>query len=234
MHQFCVFPRTDHSATAHQFTVNLLVMSRIVLLRHAHSVANEKGILSGRTEGVSLSNTGAKQAAELLTRFDGIKFSAIRISPMQRCLETIEPWINSQEKFNVKTFEIDPQLTEIDFGTWTGKRLSSLSVKREWKIVQNSPEKVKFPEGESLKQAQVRALSALAQVNATSGKAPKLLVTHADVIKLILCGVLSSGLKDFQKFAVDPASITVLDFDKTSSRIILHNDTKSNIKHLLK
>jgi probable phosphomutase (TIGR03848 family) len=209
-------------------------MSRIVLLRHAHSVANEKGILSGRTEGISLSKTGATQADELLTRFEGVKFSAIRISPMQRCLETIEPWINSQDKFNTRTFGIDPQLTEIDFGTWTGKRLTSLSVKRDWKIVQNSPEKVKFPEGESLKQAQVRALAALAKVSATPGKAPKLVVTHADVIKLILCGILSSGLKDFQKFAVDPASATVIDFDKTRSRIILHNDTKSNLKHLLK
>jgi len=41
-------------------------VTTVILLRHAHSVANEKGILAGRASGVSLSTKG-KEQAELLT-----------------------------------------------------------------------------------------------------------------------------------------------------------------------
>ena len=43
-------------------------MARIVLLRHAHSVANEKNLLAGRTAGISLSKTGKEQAKDLINR----------------------------------------------------------------------------------------------------------------------------------------------------------------------
>jgi broad specificity phosphatase PhoE len=192
-------------------------MSRIVLLRHAHSSANAKGVLSGRSDGVALSKQGAVQAQELISRLEGIVFSSIFISPMQRCQETIDPWLTRQRASVQRKAIIEPRLIEVDFGAWTGKKISSLSTKREWKVVQSTPEKMIFPAGESLKQVQKRAME----------------VTHADVVKAILSGLLASGLKDFQKFAVDPASITVIDFNETSSRIITVNNSNSKLKDLL-
>ena len=206
-------------------------MSRIVLLRHAHSSANAKGILSGRNEGVALSAEGAVQAQELIERLDKVAFTSIRISPMQRCQETINPWLNQQRPSLQKKAIIDPQLVEVDFGSWTGRKISDLAKKREWKIVQNSPEKMAFPEGESLKQVQKRAMQTIAL--SAKGAKPTLIVTHADVIKAILSGLLSSGLKDFQKFAVNPASLTVIDYDEKGSRIITVNNSRSKLIDLL-
>lgn len=210
-----------------------MAMSQIVLLRHAHSSANKKGILSGRSEGVALSSAGEDQARKLVQRLDQVKFSAIRISPMQRCLETIDPWLSVQNK-NVKSIaRIEPEIIEVDFGAWTGKKLAYLRLKKEWKIVQQNPSDMQFPGGESLDQLQSRALGAVSALAAHRGSGPKLMVTHADVIKAILSGLLSSGLKDFQKFAVDPASISIIDFNKNGSRIITVNNTHTALKDLL-
>ncbi len=213
--------------------VNLIAMSRLVLLRHAHSSANAKGILSGRNEGIALSKQGAVQAENLIARLEGVSFSAIRISPMQRCIETLEPWLSQQNSKVQKKTLIDSNLIEVDFGMWTGKKLSQLRTKREWKTVQNSPQTMKFPGGESLKQLQNRAMKGVEEISLLPGSQPKLLVTHADVIKAILAGILTSGLRDFQKFSVNPASFTIIEFSKRSPRIISVNSSRSKLKELL-
>ena len=215
------------------FIVSLRGMSRIVLLRHAHSSANAKGILSGRDEGVALSKEGYKQAEKLVSRLEGISFSAIRVSPMQRCIETIDPWLSVQSARTRQKSLIEPSLIEVDFGIWTGKKLSHLQTKKEWKIVQNSPQSMKFPGGESLKQLQKRAMTTVEAMAEISGGQPRLIVTHADVIKAILSSVLSSGLKDFQKFSINPASISIIEFQKGLARIITVNNSHGTLKELL-
>jgi len=52
-------------------------MARIVLLRHAHSVANEKNLLAGRTAGISLSKTGREQAEDLIARLGATQFDEV-------------------------------------------------------------------------------------------------------------------------------------------------------------
>ena len=41
-------------------------MTTFLLIRHAHSTANENGVLAGRVDGVELSEIGKKQSADLL------------------------------------------------------------------------------------------------------------------------------------------------------------------------
>ena len=50
------------------FSDNLRVVARIILLRHAHSIANESGILAGQLPGISLSKKGVEQAQGLINR----------------------------------------------------------------------------------------------------------------------------------------------------------------------
>ena len=86
-------------------------MTTVILLRHAHSVANEKGILAGRASGVSLSTKGIEQAALLSSRLGNARFKDIRISPLERCLATIEPWLQSQDAALRKKILIDPNIS---------------------------------------------------------------------------------------------------------------------------
>ena len=206
-------------------------MARIVLLRHAHSVANEKNLLAGRTPGIALSKTGRDQALQLVNRLGAITFDEIAVSPMQRCRETIDPWLTSSDgKSRVVT---DDSISEVDYGSWSGKSLASLRRKSQWKVVQEFPSQMVFPEGESLLEMQGRALSGFYRLNSVKGKGPRLLVSHGDVIKSIVASALSMHLDDFQRIVIDPASVTVLDFSSDKPRVLLLNDSRSDLESFL-
>ena len=70
-------------------------MTRILLIRHAHSVANQSGILAGRAKGVFLTDQGISQSEELAKRLSGSKISRVHISPLERCHLTIAPLLKS-------------------------------------------------------------------------------------------------------------------------------------------
>jgi len=199
-------------------------MARIVLLRHAHSVANEKNLLAGRTAGISLSKTGKEQAKDLISRLGTIQFDEVAISPLQRCRETIDPWLTSTGAKS--RIVVDESVSEVDYGSWSGKTLSSLRRKAQWKIVQDFPSQMTFPEGESLLEMQGRALSGFYRLNAVTGKGPRLLVSHGDVIKSIVAHCLGMHLDQFQRLVIEPASLTIIDTDSGTSRLVRFNDAK--------
>ena len=199
-------------------------MARIVLLRHAHSVANEKNLLAGRTAGIALSKTGKTQAEELVVRLGATKFDEVAISPLQRCRETIDPWLAADGAKSPVV--IDESVSEVDYGNWSGKTLASLRRKSQWKVVQDFPSQMIFPKGESLLEMQGRALSGFYRLNAVKGKGPRLLVSHGDVIKSIVAHCLGMHLDQFQRLVIEPASLTIIDTDSGVSRLVRFNDAK--------
>lgn len=207
-------------------------MTTVILLRHAHSVANEKGILAGRASGVSLSTKGKEQAELLTSRLGNARFKDIRISPLERCLATLEPWLQSQDMSVRKKILFDPNVSEVDYGDWTGKKLLALSLRKEWRVVQNTPSEMKFPKGEGLLQMQQRAEKALRQSIKKTGTGVSLIVSHGDVIKSLIATALDLHLDKFQKIVIDPASISVLDFSKGSFRLLHLNDLTTNFEYL--
>lgn len=208
---------------------------QVVLIRHAHSEANAKALLSGRTAGVHLSTKGDAQAQELITRLGRLKVATLRISPLERCIESISPWWeNTGKKFNPAVELIrDENLNEVDYGEWSGKKLALLSKKKLWQTVQNSPSAMYFPSGEGLAQMQVRAMKAVHDATATRGKGAAVLVTHGDVIKSIVASALGMHLDGFQRLVIDPASVSVLDFSGSKPRVLLLNDSRANLESFL-
>ena len=205
----------------------------MILLRHAHSIANEKGVLAGRASGVTLSKKGEVQAKELKSRLGNLKFKSIRISPLERCLLTLQPWLNDQ-KLTKGDYFLDNGLTEVDYGDWTGKKLASLALKKEWRIVQKTPSKMIFPQGESLLEVQKRAHTALMKAVKEAQGGVALIVSHGDVIKSLIADCLDLELDKFQKIVVDPASISVLEYSKKSFNLLHLNDSSTNFDFLSK
>jgi probable phosphoglycerate mutase len=208
---------------------------RLVLIRHAHSEANAAGILSGRLPNVHLSERGVKQSEDLALRLGNFPVANLRISPMERCFETISPWINSIVLPNNPRFEptIDQELTEVDYGSWSGKKLAVLSKNKLWKTVQESPSRMYFPNGEGIAQMQSRAMKSVHEAVSTKAKGSVVLVSHGDVIKSIVASALGMHLDEFQRIIIDPASISILDYSTTKPRVLLLNDSRSVITELL-
>lgn len=209
-------------------------MAKIVLLRHAHSTANNSGILAGQISGISLSAAGIGQSQELMQRIGRSKFDSIRVSPMQRCEETISPWISSRFSSGLEKYSIDDGLIEMDYGSWSGRKLSTLRREPLWKIIQATPSKVKFPDGERFTSMQKRALASVQSAVKSKKNGTHLFVSHGDVIKAIIAGLIDLKLDNFQSLVIDPASISILDVDAHGARLIMFNDSKSSIETLLK
>ena len=204
-------------------------MARIILLRHAHSIANESGILAGQLPGISLSKKGSQQAIDLVDRIGKVSFDSIRMSPMQRCQETLAPWLESVHSNGLKKFILDEKLIEMNYGSWSGKKLNSLAKQPLWKIIQKTPSKVEFPKGERMTAMQKRAVASIEEAVLEKSKGNHLFVSHGDVIKAMVASLLKMKLDNFQSLVIDPASITMLEYDGQSARLILFND---NLTHL--
>jgi probable phosphoglycerate mutase len=206
---------------------------RVVLIRHAHSQANAAGVLSGRRPGIHLSEKGIEQAQGLAKRLGQFPVTQIRVSPMERCLETIGPWINSLDASNKKQAITDHDLTEVDYGSWSGKKLSTLSRNKMWTTVQESPSRMYFPGGEGLAAMQIRAMRSIHASIDGKKSGVNIFVSHGDVIKAMVASALGMHLDDFQRIIIDPASVTILDFSQLKPRTLLVNDTRAVVTDLL-
>jgi probable phosphoglycerate mutase len=204
-------------------------VSLVVLVRHAHSQANAAGILSGRRPNIALSEKGRTQAQELAARLGELKVKELRVSPMQRCIETIDPWVSTKSR--IRRIE-DHGITEVDYGKWSGRTLRSLSREKLWKIVQENPSRVFFPDGEGMANMQARAIESMHLALSSTGTGAVVMVSHGDVIKALVAANLGMRLDDFQRIIIDPASVTVFDFSSKTPRLLLLNDSHSNIGDL--
>ena len=208
---------------------------RLVLIRHAHSEANAAGILSGRLPNVHLTEKGLEQSEHLAVRLGNFPVASLRVSPMERCFETISPWINAIVLPNNPKFNpiIDQELTEVDYGSWSGKKLAVLSKNKLWRTVQESPSRMYFPKGEGIAQMQSRAMKSVHEAVESKAQGAAVIVSHGDVIKSIVASALGIHLDEFQRIVIDPASVSILDYSTTKPRVLLLNDSRSVVTDLL-
>jgi probable phosphoglycerate mutase len=192
-------------------------------------------VLSGRRPNVHLSKEGIEQSKELARRLGDFLPHQIRISPMERCLETISPWLNKNNTSKTirPTPILDHGLTEVDYGDWSGKKLSVLSRNKLWSVVQNTPSQMYFPKGEGILEMQTRALESIHKSIDKKAKAPLVIVSHGDVIKSIVAGCLGMHIDEFQRIIIDPASISIVDFSLAKPRVLLLNDNRAVVTDLL-
>ncbi|MEY2944873.1 MAG: hypothetical protein RL433_555 [Actinomycetota bacterium] len=201
-------------------------MTTFLLLRHAHSKANSAGILAGQLEGIGLSKDGFAQVDKLSSALKDLKIDRIISSPMQRCLETVEALAKSKKK----RVSIDKRLIEMNYGSWSGEKLSKLSRMKDWKVIQSKPSTFRFPKGESFKELETRIESLLKQLSRKYPKETILLITHGDIVKIAASLTVGSGLDNFQKFAVDPCSLTTISWSAKSRTLISFNQKIVSIK----
>ncbi|MEN9516227.1 MAG: hypothetical protein RLZZ159_93 [Actinomycetota bacterium] len=196
-------------------------MTTFLFLRHGISDANEKGVLAGRLPNVNLSTKGREQARQLVKHIEDLQVHRILVSPLDRCLQTVEPYLASSGK----RCYFEESFVEMNYGDWSGRKLKELRKAKDWKKVQSRPSEFIFPNGESFRNAQRRVHK---QMEALAKKYPRksiLIVSHGDIIKLAICASLSMKLDDFQRIVVDPASITAINWEDNSKTLLYANRT---------
>lgn len=209
-------------------------MTTLILLRHGRSTANTAGVLAGRTPGVELDEAGHEQAATLVQRLAGVPVAQILCSPMVRCGQTVEPLATDRGL----TPLTEPDLAEVDYGSWTGGTLKTLSKEPLWKVVQAHPSAAVFPDGEGLAGMQARAVAAVRRhaVRITAEHGPQavwLACSHGDVIKSVLADALATHLDNFQRIMVDTCSISVVHYTETRPFVARVNDLGGDVAGLI-
>ncbi len=195
-------------------------MTQIFLIRHGHNDWADKK-LAGWTPGVHLNAAGRQQAEALVERLAPIKLHAIYSSPLERTLETAAPLARDR---NLKVNRLH-DLGEVDYGDWQGKSLRQLSKKKEWAVVQMAPSAMRFPNGESLREMQSRAIGGIERIAAAHPKGTVAVFSHGDVIKAVVAHFIGMPLDAFQRLMIAPASVTVLGMGRFGARLLRLNDT---------
>jgi probable phosphomutase (TIGR03848 family) len=206
----------------------------LILLRHGKSTANGAGVLAGRAEGVQLDETGAAEADNLVQRLAGVPIAEIVRSPMLRCEQTVAPLATDRGL----TPLVEPGLSEVDYGSWTGSALRTLAKEPLWRVVQAHPSAAVFPGGEGLAGMQARSVAAVrrhdARIAAEHGPhAVWLACSHGDVIKAVLADALATHLDNFQRIMVDTCSISVVIYTETRPFVARINDRGGDVAGLI-
>ncbi len=195
-------------------------MTTLILIRHGQTDSADKK-LTGWLPDVHLNETGHKQAEELPQRLAALNIAAIYSSPLERAIETAQPLARAR---GLRIHRV-ADLGEVKFGEWQGQTLKVLSHKKEWKIVQAAPSAFQFPDGESFRETQSRAVSAIEKIVADHARETVVAFSHGDVIKLIVAYYSGIALDNFQRIAISPASISVIELGPFGARLGRLNDT---------
>ncbi|CAN5454940.1 histidine phosphatase family protein [soil metagenome] len=204
-------------------------MTTVLLVRHGLTALTGP-ILAGWTPGVHLDERGQAQAAGLAERLRDLPLAALVTSPLERCVETATALRGQRDQ----ELHVDERLGEAGYGDWSGQPLKKLAKDPLWKVVQAHPSAVRFPNGETLRATQARAVDAVRDWNARLGPdATYLACTHADVIKAVVADALGLHLDLFQRITVDPCSLTVIRYTELRPLLVRLNDTGGGVTDLV-
>ena len=181
-------------------------MATIILVRHGENDWSKNNKLAGWLPGVHLNETGHRQAEAVAQRLAALPIKAVYSSPLTRCVETAA-YIADTHRLSVQHLE---EIGEVRYGEWEGKKIKKLARKPMWHAVQFFPSRARFPGGETLGETQFRAVTALEETAARHEKEMIVVVSHADVIRLLLAHYLGVHIDLFQRLVIAPASVSIL------------------------
>ena len=196
-------------------------MTQILLVRHGSNDYTQTNRLAGWTPDVHLSEQGQAEAEAVAQRLKDAPITQLYASPLDRTMETAQAIC--RQKPNLTIQQIDG-IGEVDYGDWQGEKISTLAQRKMWQVVQEYPSRAYFPNGESMRAAQVRIVNALEELARRHPRETVAVVSHADLIKMALAHYLGMHLDNFQRIVVSTASISVLILGFGRPYVVTMND----------
>ena len=205
---------------------------RIYLVRHLPTEFTRLGLFMGRSHDLPILQetiqSFAQNAARLVPE-STVNRPVIYSSPAQRCRQTAV--LLQRSLGNVNRSYALTELHETNYGSFEGKspqeiKHSHPEIFRDW---MERPSWVRFPEGETFVEVQHRASNCVQGLitRHRSSAVDVYLVTHVDVIKMLLCWLLDISIDHKRLFRVDTGSFTCLE---TTDEI--HNKKKLRVRYL--
>jgi len=157
----------------------MLPMTRIILVRHGQTewnVGSGTGAwFRGRVD-LPLDDAGLAQAQAVAQRLADCPIVAIYSSPLRRAVETARP---TAQQLGLVVQPL-PGIIDINYGDWQGLPHDEVAQAHPdlYRLWLEKPHRVRFPNGESLRQVRLRGMAALREVAARHDGQVILLEVH--------------------------------------------------------
>lgn len=194
------------------------MFKEIILIRHGETDWNSLGKYCSFTD-IPLNEKGKFQATRLSGKLCGRGIRRVYSSDMKRTRESAKLALKDP------VIEELPALREMNFGIFEGLRYEEImdrypAVYKRWIA---DPFGNIIPCGEDLQGLTKRVRKALGQILSLGKEKTIAVFTHAGPIKAIVQNILDS--EDIWSLRPEPASITIIDFEKGNFKIRVFNDT---------
>ncbi len=174
---------------------------RCVLIRHGQTEWSRDGRHTGSTD-IQLLPEGEAQAAGLAARLDGYQFTTVLTSPLLRARQT------SALAGLDEGAEVDPDLVEWDYGSFEGLTTAEIRLDHPgWDLFDDGA-----PGGESADQVGVRVDRVIRRVRNAPGDVA--CVAHGHVLRVLGARWIGLTASSARYFALDPASVSVLGWER--------------------
>lgn len=182
---------------------------KLVLVRHGQTDYNVQHRLPGQLPGIPLNAEGWREAHATAAAIRELPLTAIVASPLERTLETAG-CVNEGRGLEIQQ---DRDLLDTDYGRFSGQVWDVLDKQDpQWKRFVTDP--LHAPKGvESFAAVQKRAVRAAERWrHAPQAGEWVALVTHADLVKMIVAHYLTIPLASVPLFNMDNAAASLLAF----------------------
>lgn len=198
---------------------NQIVTTTVDLLRHGDVEGGRK--YRGQLDE-PLSKLGWQQLREATVNKHS--WQQLITSPLKRCAD----FANELANAHGLPLRIDNQFKEVSFGRWEGKTADeilatdAINIKNYW----HDPINTTPPQGENLLAFESRIVKAWATLLAEFQGQHVLLISHAGVIRILLCHVLGMPISEFFKLDVGLAKASRIEIQHADGenwpRLIFH------------
>ena len=198
-------------------------MTKILLTRHGHVEGIQPERFRGRAE-LALTKKGVAEAEALAARIARAwKPVIVYTSALQRCVVTGTIIANL---CGVKAIPLEG-LMDIDYGAWQMRTHDEIKAEapEAYRLWRTAPQRVRFPDGESLQDLFARTADVLRLVLERHPADTVVMVGHDSVNRSILMQLLDQPLSGYGRLAQDPCTLNEIDVEGDDIRVRRINDT---------
>ncbi|MFR6246427.1 MAG: histidine phosphatase family protein [Romboutsia timonensis] len=197
-------------------------MVKLILVRHALTVDNQKSRLSGHIDS-SISEEGKEQIDKITNYLKDFDIDKIYTTTSSRTKDTVK------KLSELKSIEIieKESLKEISFGDFEGLTFDEIKDKypKEFQDMIEKGYEYKYPNGESLIDSYNRVCIELDNIISNNDNRTILICSHGGTIRNIITYLISNSYKYHWNFKIDNGSVTILEVQDGFTVITAMNNT---------
>lgn len=197
-------------------------MVKLILVRHALTVDNQKSRLSGHIDS-SISEEGKEQIDKITNYLKDFDIDKIYTTTSSRTKDTVK------KLSELKSIEIieKESLKEISFGDFEGLTFDEIKDKypKEFQDMIEKGYEYKYPNGESLIDSYNRVCIELDNIISNNDDRTILICSHGGTIRNIITYLISNSYKYHWNFKIDNGSVTILEVQDGFTVITSMNNT---------